>query len=124
MGTREVGIRLGIREVGMMITQETAARIWSCHREIEASIKLLEDMEESRKKFDHTDERKYAGTLRDAFGRYRDLQLGVPSSNDSHRLFGVSPDLAESIIRAHIANKQGDLVEACEQARIELGGKP
>lgn len=101
-----------------MITQETAALIWECYREIAAGEKLLADMEEQRR--EDRDESKYAPKLRDAFGRRRDLQLGIPSGESAHRLYNVSPVLAESVIRAHIANKQAELAAANEQARIEL----
>ena len=57
---------------------------------------------------------------RDAFGRQKCLQLGVPVSSDGLRLFDVKPTLAISIIKAHVANMQSELVEANEQARIEL----
>lgn len=100
-----------------MITKETAARIWQAYREIEAAHKLLEDMAELREK-DRVD--KYAPTLRDAFGRLRHLQLGIPSGESGHRLFEVSPILAESVIRAHIGHKEAELAEANEQAKIEL----
>lgn len=70
---------------------------------------------------DRIDPDKYAATLRDSFGRLRQLQLGIPSGEQSHRLFYVSPLLAESVIRAHIENKRAQLVEANERARIELG---
>ena len=33
------------------IKKETAARIWQCYREIDAAEKLLQDMEERRKKY-------------------------------------------------------------------------
>lgn len=57
---------------------------------------------------------------RDPFGRQRNLQLGIPSGEHSQRLFDVAPRLAISVIRAHIAEKQRELAEANEQARIEL----
>ena len=101
-----------------MITQQTAEHIWRCHREIHAAEKLLEDMAESEQRF-HDDVR--AETLSDAFGRQRNLQLGVPSGESSHRLFDVAPSLARSVIRAHIENKRAELVEANEQARMEIG---
>lgn len=100
-----------------MITRETAARIWECYREIETAEKLLEDMAEAAKNNRGDD---HAETLNDAFGHRRDLQLGVPSGHNSHRLFGVAPELAKSVIRAHVAAKQAELVEANEQARVEL----
>lgn len=105
-----------------MLSDETLERIWHCKREIKAGEKLLEDMEIVRK---HEEERmnKLSATeptLNDAFGRRQHLQLGIPSGENGHRLFQVSPKLAESVIRAHIANKQAELIEATERARIEL----
>lgn len=89
-----------------MITQETAGLIWSAYREIEMDEKLLQD--------------KTAPTLKDAFGRRKHLQLGIPSGDNCHRLFQVPPQLAESVIRAHIAEQRKQLVLANERARIEL----
>jgi len=100
-----------------MIRQETAARIWHCYREIEAAEKLLSESKEIRER-DHL--RPLEPTIKDAFGHRRHLQLGVPSGENGHRIFELSPILAESVIRAHIANKRAELIEANEQARIEL----
>jgi len=103
-----------------MITQETCAAIYSAHREILAGEKLLEDMKAERER-PFTDREKHAPLLKDAFGHRKQLQLGIPSGENGHRLFDVSPMLAESVIRAHIENKRAELVEANERARIELG---
>lgn len=100
-----------------MITQQTAADIWQAHREILASEQLLADMKKIRDS-ERLDPK--APTLRDAFGIRRQLQLGIPSGEISHRLLDVSPLLAESVIRAHIENKRADLAEANERARIEI----
>lgn len=105
-----------------MLSNETLERIWHCKREIEAGNKLLVDMAEVRK---HEEDRcnrlsKTEPTLQDAFGRRRHLELGIPSGENGHRIFQVSPLLAESVIKAHIANKNAELAEATEQARIEL----
>ena len=102
-----------------MITKETCAAIWAAYREIEGGEGLLADMKNERERA-RTDAK--APTLRDSFGRVRQLQLGIPSGENAHRLFDVSPALAESVIRAHIENKRAELVEANERARIELGG--
>ena len=99
-----------------MITRDTAARIWNSYREISVAEKLLTDMAE----YDKNSQEENAPRLQDAFGHERQLQLGVPCGENGHRLFNVSPILAESIIRAHIANKQAELIEANEQARVEL----
>ena len=100
-----------------MITQETVAAIWHAYREIEAAQSLLKEMAETRKKH-QLDKRE--PVLRDAFGRARQLSLGVPSGDRAQSLFDVSPDLAESVIRAHIEHKRAELAEANERARIEL----
>lgn len=100
-----------------MIQRITAQRIWMCYREIETAEKLLKDMAEIKEKYPQD---PHAQHLKDAFGHSRDLQLGIPSGENQHRLFNVSPTLAESVVRAHIAIKRAELVEANEQARIEL----
>lgn len=101
-----------------MITKETAERIWIAYREIAASEKLLGDMKTEREKEYPVD--TMAPTLDDAFGRRQHLQLGIPSGQNGHRLFYVSPLLADPVIRAHIAAKRAELAEANEQARLEL----
>lgn len=100
-----------------MITQETAALIYSAYREIEAGQKLLDDMKAIRER-EHLN--KTAPTIKDAFGNRRHLQLGIPSGENSHRILDVSPVLAESVIRAHIENKRATLAELQERARIEM----
>lgn len=104
-----------------MITQETAALIWTAYREIEAAERLLADMKAERDKpgFEAID--KTQPTLRDAFGRRRHLQLGIPSGESGHRVFDVSPVLADSVLRAHIESKRAELAVANERARVELG---
>ena len=106
-----------------MITQETASTIWSAYREIETAEKLLLDMAEERAK-PFRDDDKHAPTLKDAFGRNQHLQLGIPSGSNSHRLFQVRPELAESVIRAHIGQMKAKLTEANECARLELNTTP
>lgn len=105
-----------------MITQDTAARIWRAYREIDAAKKLQADLKETqeKEKARNPDIDKKAATLTDTWGRKRHLQLGIPSGDDSTRIFHVSPQLGESVIRAHIANMEAELREAQEQARMEL----
>lgn len=105
-----------------MITVETCQAIYAAHREIEAGEKLLADMKAERER-PFTEREKHEPLLRDSFGRRKQLQLGIPTGENSHRLFDVSPVLAESVIRAHIENKRAELVEANERARIELDTK-
>ncbi len=100
-----------------MISKETAERIWNCHREIATAKTLLSELEtEVRKCGDEGGN----PNPRDVFGRQKPYQLGVPSGPGSHRLYDVHPKLAVSIIRAHIAEKEADLVKANEAARLEL----
>ena len=102
-----------------MITQKTASDIWTAYREIETGNKLLADLASERQK-PFSDRDKHAPTLHDAFGHKQHLQLGIPTGSGGHRLFDVAPELAESVIRAHIAKKQAELAEANEWARMEL----
>lgn len=97
-----------------MITQQTAYSIYACHREILCAKELLKTMEE------HIRDPDWHQLPKDAFGRARGLQLGVPSGESSHRLYDVPHRLATSVIRAHIAEQERKLVEVNEQARIEL----
>lgn len=99
-----------------MITQKTAEMIYNAHREIKVAEELLTEMQE---KLAHMPD-KNSATLKDAFGQVQHLQLGIPSGPNSSRLYNVRPSLAESVIRAHIADCQTRLVEANERARIEL----
>ncbi len=100
-----------------MVKKETAAKIWNTYREIETAENLLKELEELRSEFGFDEK---APTLSDAFGRRKHFEMGIPSGDNSHRLFQVSPPLAESVIKAHIENKKAELAEANEQARIEL----
>lgn len=99
-----------------MITQETAMLIWDAYREISAAEKLLNDISEYKK----WEPDRYAPSLKDAFGRRRHLELGIPSRENGHRLLQVSPDLADAVIRAHMAHAKAKLADANERARIEL----
>jgi hypothetical protein len=100
-----------------MISATTIERIWKCQREIDTGKKLLEEMKEIAEK---TKREPYAERIRDAFGCEQDLQIGIPCGNSGHRLLNVSPTLAVSIITVHIANKEAELVEANEIAKIEI----
>lgn len=95
-----------------MVSQETAGLIWHCYREIEASEKLIQDTQE-------VIENNVKRNCKDIFGRELGLQLGVPSGENSRRLLDVSPTLGLSVIRAHIANKQAELIALNEKAHIE-----
>jgi hypothetical protein len=101
-----------------MITQETAGKIWECYREIEAGNKLLEDLAADAEKHRYDDD-KHEPKLEDAFGRHKNLQLGVPSGQSAYTLFKVHPDMAISVIRAHIADKRAELARLNEIAIVE-----
>lgn len=104
-----------------MITEETIRAMWAAQREIRVGEQLLEEM---KRIAENMRQDRNAERITDAFGRERDLQLGIPCGESSHRLLNVSPTLAISIINAHIANKRAELVEANERAAIELGIAP
>jgi len=96
-----------------MITKETAGQIWNCFQEIENGEKLLSDMQEQLKQYEDPNPR-------DAFGKRRNLQLGIPCGNGSSRLMDVHPTLAMAIIKAHIAEKRSILEVLNETAKKEV----
>ncbi|MCK9570166.1 hypothetical protein M0R72_14575 [Candidatus Pacearchaeota archaeon] len=102
-----------------MITRATIERIYGHLREIEAGNQLLADMERAAE--EGSDEGHSCAPLTDVFGWKRQLELGIPCGKNCHRLLQVAPELAVCVIRAHIAKQEAELVEANEQARIELG---
>lgn len=90
-----------------IVSKEQAESVYRCHREIEAGEKLLVEVQRVVNAA-----RNDASTplgLVDAYGRERGLQLGVPCSDNAHRLFDVPWRLAVPIIKAHIAEKQAEL---------------
>lgn len=96
-----------------MISQQTVADIFNAYCEIENSQKLLLDIKEAKE--------KYGGaTPREPWRGARGFELGVPMSSSGHRVFQLGPKLAESVIRAHIADTEALLVNANERARLEL----
>lgn len=97
-----------------VLSKALADRIWRAHREIEVAGKLLDDMRKAL----------LAGappTPLDPLDRRRHIELAVPTSEHGHRLFDLGPDLAATIIEAHIAEKREELREASNMARAELG---
>jgi len=99
-----------------MITKNTSTDIALCYREIEVAEKLLEEIAESIS-------RRKLPDLRDAFGRPQGgLQLGVPSGDNSQRLFYVPWNLAKPVLEAHIAAKRSELSALMAKAQFELGG--
>ncbi len=100
-----------------MISEATARRIALAYREIGVAEKLLEDVNKAVSSFDQKD-------IRDAFGRRQsEMSLGVPSGDDSRRLFGVPYSLAVPVIEAHIAQQRAILSALNESALIEARGE-
>lgn len=99
-----------------IISMATAARVWSAHREIETGKKLLAEIEEALR------EGRDPTPVDPVWRTRRGYQLGVPISDSGHRLLNVSPKLTAHIVRAHIAEKEKELAEACICARIEMEG--
>lgn len=97
-----------------LISMETARRIAFAWREIEVAQQLLEDISEEVERHRRID-------IRDAFGRRADgLQLGVPSGENSHRLFNVPWKIARPVIELHIAEQRA-LIEVLS-AQVRAGG--
>lgn len=102
-----------------MISKLTCYHIWNCHNEIEKANELLKAMAEKLAK----DETKKAPELDDVFGRPRGLQLGVPSGDSGHTLYGVGIELGVKVIEQHIKDRQARLVELMTIAKIELSAQ-
>lgn len=85
------------------------------YREVETAEELLGKVMEALNRREMPD-------IRDAFGRRAGgLQLGVPSGENSQRMFDVPWSLAKPIIEAHIANQRARITVLSETARIEVG---
>lgn len=98
----------------MMISKDTATDIALTYREIEVGEKLLSEITDTIARMETPD-------IRDAFGRPTNgLQLGVPTSDNSRRMFDVPWNLAKPIIEAHIASKKALLSALTEKARGEI----
>ncbi|MEP3297598.1 MAG: hypothetical protein ABJO27_14195 [Pseudoruegeria sp.] len=102
----------------MSVSLETATKIAFAHREIETAKSLLEQVESAvaQSSFDQKD-------IRDTFGaRQNGLQLGVPSSPSSQRIFNVPFSMCRPIIEAHIENQKTIIKLYSEKAGIEALG--
>lgn len=102
-----------------MITKETAVKIAFCHEQIENCQKIINDMAEILKQ----DAEKTTPRLNNAFGEKVGLELGVPSGNSGHRIFGVNTELGIKIIQSHVEEKKKRLEELMAIATIELNAK-
>ncbi len=100
----------------MPISKQTAMDIALAHREVETGEALLAEIDEALS-------RRAPPDIRDAFGRqHGGLELGVPSGNNSHRLFRVSWNLARPVIAAHIAEQTAIIEALSEKAKAEILG--
>ena len=96
-----------------MITKELAMSIWRCYQEIESAQKLHEECKEAIEKAnpDH---------WKDSFGRERGLEMGVPSGDNSRRIFQVSPTAALLVLADHVHQKTLELERLQAQAKDSL----
>lgn len=97
-----------------MITKQTAHEILLAYQDIENGESMLKVMQDATKEGSLPE-------MRDAFGKLKQLQLGIPSSPTSTRLIDVHPKLAIQIIKAHVAEKQAALQVLGERVKTELG---
>jgi erythromycin esterase-like protein len=94
----------------MIVSKETAHRIWAAHKEIETARKLLADIAEETNLGETPFDRD----------RRRHYQLGVPTSPGGHRLFMLAPELAAQVIQQHIAAQEEELRAASMDALAEI----
>ncbi len=96
------------------ITKATAMDIALAYREVETAENLLAELKKAKSHGDNPD-------IRDAFGRpQHGLQLGVPSGDNSQRMFNVPWTLAIPIIESHIAHHRAAILALTEKARSEM----
>lgn len=95
----------------MPVSEKTAFDIAMAYREVTAAEELLVKVNEEMAKAEPD--------IRDAFGRRKGLQLGVPSGSSSHRLLDVPWSMARPIIEAQIARKRQQIAELSTAAKIE-----
>jgi len=99
------------------ISKDTAVEIALAYREVETAEALLADILKDKEPYDHK-----APDIRDSFGRRQSgLELGVPSSETSRRLFHVPWSLCKPIIEAHIAHHRARIELLTAKAREEMG---
>ena len=102
-----------------MISAKIATDIALAHREIANATKLLGEISDQWSKLSNREM-----DLRDAFGRRIDgLTMGVPTGENSHRLFNVPWRLCRPIIEAHIAEQRTLIRLLSEQALAEARGE-
>lgn len=98
-----------------MISMELAAKIWRCHQEIETATLLHKEALDMIAKAEPPH-------WKDAFGRQQGLQLGIPSGDNSRRLFDVSPSASVAVLVDHIASKGKELRQLNKEAQDLLRG--
>ena len=97
-----------------MISLDTAKDIALTYREIEASEKLLKEIEHAMQTNDCAD-------VRDVFGRVQgNIEMGIPSGPSSRRIFHLQWKLARPVIEAHILDCKTRLKILNEKAKSEL----
>lgn len=96
-----------------LISKTTATDIALAYRELETATKLLAEIQDTRSRYEAVD-------IRDAFGRQvSGLQLGVPSGENSQRLFNVPWEIAKPVIETHIATQRAKIAALSQTAIIE-----
>jgi hypothetical protein len=95
------------------ISEETARQIACAYAEIRSAEEILSVVKKAISNQEAPD-------FRDAFGRQRGLQLGVPSGQNGHRLYDVSYNLGAIIVEAHLNEKRSALVALTAKAQTEI----
>lgn len=96
-----------------MISQETAVGIATAHREIRVARELLDKIEAGEREGRPPD-------IADYYGRPRGLQLGVPTSDTTQRLFTVSHAAAKLILADHIERQRAEIERLSGVALAEV----
>jgi hypothetical protein len=105
-----------------MLTPDTAAKIFNCHKEIKHSENLLLEMEKREKALkelkhdiEHEEFLKEKAWWNDGL-----IQMTIPSSDHAGTVYRIEFELGRSVLIAHIAKQKAMLVSLNEQARLEI----
>lgn len=111
-----------------MITKETARQIYNCYSQMEAIEKLKKEMaDEVQKVREREEKRKQEKPFEEPipendFGRFgKGINLGVPNGfSSSWRIFNISPEVAISVMDAHLQQLQKEMETLRAIANVEM----
>jgi hypothetical protein len=93
------------------VKKDLLVRMWHAIDERERTLNLINEIKQQKSKAPDVEP-----TFRNAFGERCGFQMGVPSGPDSHRIYGVSPTMAEAVLNQHVI----DIEKRIEDIEAEI----